>query len=122
MSLHFLPGIDLKLLKPQTVLAIAVANDAFTEAGEDCLVTSVCRQGAFLEVGYHGAGEAVDIAVRRLDGTMIEDGVMNIIIRKLQSRIGRPGGGQYDVVDERPDHSPSSRSTGPHIHIEYDPK
>jgi hypothetical protein len=121
MSLHFMHGINLRLMTPQTMLAMAVANDCFAEAGEDCLVTSVCRTGAFLEVGYHGSGNAIDVAVRRVDGSQMDEALVTGVIRRIRTRIGREGGGQYDVVDER---APASSAgwTGAHIHIEYDPK
>jgi len=121
MSLHFMHGIDLRKLSPQAVLALMVANDCYAEEGEHCVVTSVCRPGTFLEAGYHGTGNAVDLSCRRLDGKPIPDETMDEIYRQINLRIGRVDGGQYDVIYEK---NPGSSAgwTGPHIHIEYDPK
>jgi hypothetical protein len=122
MSLHFMPNVDLRRMTPQAGLAMQVASEVYAEESEECLITSVCRQGTFAEVGLHGDGNAVDLSVRRLDGTPIEDFVMDRIVYQIGIRIGKVGGGQYDVVDERPGHTPSPHATGPHIHVEYDPK
>jgi hypothetical protein len=121
MSLHFKNGVNLRGLQPQAVLALVVASETFAEVHEDCLVTSAVRDGTFQEHGFHATGQAVDIAVRRLDGTPIPAPVCAQIVRQLGLRIGRLGGGQYDVVDEMAAGA-SPGWTGAHIHIEFDPK
>lgn len=121
MSLHFMPGVRMELLKPQTVLAMVVASECYGEHHEDAILTCVDRPGEFAKQGYHSKGQAIDLATRRLDGSFIPVEVMDEIVKKLRDRIGREGGGQYDVVDERKPGS-SANWTGSHIHIEYDPK
>jgi hypothetical protein len=120
MSLHFKDGVNLRGLQPQAVLAMVVASETYAEVHEDCLVTSAVRDGTFEEHGYHAKGLAIDVAARRLDGTPIPSPVMAQIWKQINLRIGRMGGGQYDVVDEL------TRGgfgwTGAHIHIEFDPK
>jgi hypothetical protein len=121
MALHFKNGVDLRNLTPQTTLALVVASECFTEEGEDCTVTSLYRPGLAHVVGLHGAGNAVDLSVKRLNGTPIPVEKIVRIIHQLNLRLGRPGGGQFDVVDELPSAS-STYWTGPHIHLEFDPK
>jgi hypothetical protein len=67
-------------------------------------------------MGFHSNGNAIDIGMRDVDLT-----VADMIWSRLDSWIGRRGGGQFDVVNElRP--GSSAGWTGPHIHIEFDPK
>lgn len=122
MSLHFANRIDWRMMSPQVALALQVASECFGEEGEDCLVTCIKRPGDFKRDGLHAIGQAADLAVRRYrGGELIPLDAMDRIVAKLQSRLGRTGGGQFDVVDERAPGS-SPRWTGPHIHIEFDPK
>ena len=122
MSLHFKPGVNWERMSPQIVLALAVASECYGEVGEDCLVTCIQRGEDFSKDGYHAMGYAADLSVKRYrGGELIPDPVMDRIVSALQARLGRPGGGQFDVVDERQPHS-SAGWTGPHIHIEFDPK
>lgn len=121
MSLHFKEGVNLRGMSPQICLALQVASETFAEVHEDCLVTSVTRNGTFAEHGYHATGNACDIAVRRLDGSQIPAAVCAQIVKQLDLRLGRLGGGQYDVVDEMAPGA-SAGWTGAHIHIEFDPK
>lgn len=121
MGLHFKNGVDLLNLTPQTCVAIQVATECFGAEGEDCLVTSIYRPGLFSVVGFHGTGNAVDIGARKLDGTPIDPQKMEKIITEINKRIGRAGGGQYDVVNEMGAGS-STYWTGSHVHIEFDPK
>ena len=116
-----MPSVNLKGLQPQMVLAIFVANDAYGCQGRDCIITSAVRNGTFEEHGFHAVGQAIDLSVRSLRGEMIPDDEMSVILAQLQAVLGRPGGGQYDVVDERKVGS-SAGWTGTHIHIEFDPK
>jgi hypothetical protein len=120
--LHFMPGVNLRGLQPQMVLALTVANEAFASMDADCIVTSATRDGTWDEVLLHGKGCAVDLSVKDIHGVSLSDLQVTNILRHLNNVLGRQGGGQFDVVDERPDHNPSSNSTGPHIHIEFDPK
>lgn len=121
MALHFKNGVDLRNLTPQTTLALQVASECFAEEDEHVLVTSVYRPGLLNVVGLHGAGNAVDIAVRDLKGNPIKVEKIQRILAQLNLRLGRVGGGQFDVVDEI---APASSTywTGSHIHIEFDPK
>lgn len=129
MSLHFAAGIDWRLMKPQISLALAVASECFGEEGEDCYVTGLDRHvpGAdpaadFAAHGFHSTGDAADLAVRRWrGGEPIPDDKMDRIIAKLEGRLGRSGGGPFDVLDERKPRADSPGWTGPHVHIEFQP-
>jgi hypothetical protein len=124
MSIHFKsnPKLDWGMLAPQIVLALAVASECFAEEGEDCLVTCLRRPGTFATQGFHFDGRAVDLGVRRVrGGEDIPEDKMDRIVLKLEARLGRSGGGPFDVVDERkPGSSPGW--TGPHIHLEFQPR
>jgi len=122
MSIHIKAGVNLKGLQPQMLLALMVASEAFSAQGEDCIVTSAVRDGTWDQVLLHGTGCAIDLSVGDLKGFPLNDEQIDKVLNHLNAVLGRPGGGQYDVVDERPGHNPSSMSTGPHIHIEFDPK
>jgi len=122
MALHIMPGVNLRGLQSQALLALTVAIDAFGCQGYDCILTCAKRDGPFSADGYHSTGQAIDLSVRMMSGDPIPDEAVSIILAQLNAVLGRPGGGQYDVVDERPGHSPSPQSTGAHIHIEFDPK
>ena len=123
MSLHFANRIDWRLMVPQLSLALCVASEAFGEEGEDCLVTSIRRGTDFATNGYHATGAAADLACRRYrGGEPIPVDVMDRIVVALKARLGREGGGQFDVLDERQPRPDSPGWTGPHIHLEFDPK
>lgn len=121
MSLHFANGSDWRGMAPQTVLALIVTGECFAEEGEDCLVTCITRGLTFERDGFHALGRAFDVSVRRYrGGEPIPADVMDRIIAKIEARLGRSGGGQFDVVDERKAGS-SLGWTGPHVHVEYQP-
>ena len=121
MGLHIKGGVNLRGMVPQIALAIQIATDAFAEQNEDCTITSLTRDGTFAECGFHSVGAAVDISVAKLGGNPIEQYKVDRVLWRLETVIGRQGGGQFDIVDERaPGSSPGW--TGAHIHIEFDPK
>ena len=122
MGLHLMPGVDLRGMSPQIGLAISVADAAFGERGRDCILTCVRRWGGFDVDGFHATGNAVDISVADLRRVPLPSPEVDAIVARLQMVLGRLGGGQFDIVDERPGRNPSRQSTGPHIHIEFDPK
>lgn len=110
-EMHFAPGIDMRDMTPQTLYAWVCASVACWEFGTACVATSIKRPGSL-----HSKGQAIDIGMR--DVSLAKG---DAIHEKLDKWIGRAGGGQYDVVNElRPGSSPNW--TGPHIHIEFDPK
>lgn len=116
MGLHFKAGVDLRHLSTQALVAWLVATEVYEEAGYRCWLTSAYRSGTRDQVLLHGEGEAIDLGLRDDAGRLLPADVIDLIVAKLELRLGRRGGGQFDVVDER--HAPG----GPHLHIEFDPK
>jgi hypothetical protein len=116
VNLYLKPGVDLRQMSPQTLLAWMVATEIYERHGYPCRVTSLKRDGTWEQVMLHGSGNAVDLGIRAPSGDLLPDNVIDSIVEELGQRIGRQGGGQYDVVDER------AAVGGPHIHIEFDPK
>ena len=115
-SKYWKPGVDLREMIPQTLLAWDVAAEVYERHGKFCRVTSLYRQGAWDQVLLHGKGAAIDLGLRDLDGNQFDGLTTDSIVDELTHRLGKPFGGQYDVVDER------GAPGGPHIHIEFDPK
>lgn len=116
MGKHWKPGVDLREMTPQVLLAWDVAEEVYERHGKLCRVTSLYRQGTWEQVLLHGRGAAVDFGLRDPDGTLYDALVIDSLVDELRHRLGKQFGGQYDVCDER------SAPGGPHIHIEFDPK
>lgn len=117
MALHFAGGIDMRLMVPQIALALNVASECYAEGNADCFVTCITRGTDFKVDGFHAKGAACDLSVKG-----IPDDVMDKIVAAIQYRLGRQGGGQFDVLDERKPRADSPGWTGPHLHLEHDPK
>lgn len=132
MSLHFSNGIDWRLMSPQLSVALSVASECYGEEGEDCYVTCLDRHirdrsytahEDFQANGFHSNGRAFDTSVKRYrGGDPIPEDKLNRILTKLEARLGRSGGGPFDVVDERRPRPDSPGWTGPHFHMEFQPK
>jgi hypothetical protein len=116
MTYYWKPGVDLREMAPQTLLAWGVAAEVYERHGKICRATSLYRQGTWDQVLLHGKGAAIDLGLRDLDGTLYDPLVIDSIFDELTDRLGKAHGGQYDVVDER------AAPGGPHLHIEFDPK
>lgn len=131
MSLHFAPSLDWRLMVPQIAVALAVASECYGEEAEDCYVTGLDRhiKGAFPDPlidfkthGFHSKGAAVDLGVIRYRGREpIPEDRLDRIFAKLEARLGRSGGGPFDVLDERKPRLDSPGWTGPHFHLEFQP-
>jgi hypothetical protein len=121
MGLYFNKGVELRNLQPQSVIALQVAAEVYAEEGQHCVVTSAYRVGSWMQTLLHGKGLAVDLSVRDLDGVMLSADVIDRIVKKLTVRIGKADGGQFDVVPEL-QAGASAGWSGPHIHLEFDPK
>lgn len=115
-EMHFGPGVDLRNMSTQILYAWICAAQACAEFDVRCVARSVNRPGVFAVMGFHSNGNAIDIGMRGVPLDKAQG-----IVNRLEQWIGRTGGGQFDVVNElRPGSSP--KWTGPHIHIEFDPK
>lgn len=110
-EMHFRYGVDMRFMSPQILYAWICAAQACDAYKVPCVASSIYRDGSL-----HATGNAIDISMRDVPVS-----VGDAIHARLSSWIGRLGGGQFDVVNElRPGSSPGW--TGPHIHIEFDPK
>ncbi|HET7135184.1 MAG TPA: hypothetical protein VFJ25_04635 [Casimicrobiaceae bacterium] len=92
------PGVRIRGLAPEILLAINVAHELYREQAQSLTITSG-TDGQHMAGSLHHAGLAVDL---RLPATPPER-----MIEQLKIRLGA----EYDVVLE-----------GDHIHVEYDPK
>lgn len=132
MSLHFANKADWRLMVPQLACALMVVSECFGEEGEDAFVTGLDRHikggipGGTLDFatnGFHSNGRAADFSVKRYrGGDPIPEDKLDRIIAKIEARLGRSGGGPFDVLDERRPRPDSPGWTGPHIHIEFQPQ
>jgi len=96
-------GVKIDLLRPQALLALAVAEQVYREEYEvDCVLTSG-NDGRHKVGSKHYQGNAVDIRVWNLPNGA-DDG------HQAAALIAKSLGDNYDVIFELD-----------HIHIEYDP-
>ncbi len=95
------PDVKVQGLRPEILLAIMVAKDAYKEAGTELVITSLV-DGKHSETSLHYTGCAVDIRTRNLPQNFRD--YTQIRIRDALTR-------DYDVVLEKD-----------HIHIEYQPR
>lgn len=100
--IHYLASVKFNDLKPQTVLAIVMADQVYMEHGVmEMWLTSVDDK-VHSRGSKHYTGYAIDIRVHNIIPSKRQ-----IIPKVLKARLS-PG---FDVLDE-----------GDHIHVEYDPK
>lgn len=97
------PGVDLRGLQPQMVLAYTIACGVYAKHGSPgmCVITSA-SDGVHGPHSLHYKGMALDLRTRHLIPAMLDK-----IIPDLKATLGD----QYDVVLE-----------SDHVHLEYDPK
>lgn len=94
-------GVKVAGVKPETLIAMMVAQEVCRECGYEFVVTSV-REGQHMAKSLHYQGMAFDMRTRHMAPAQIP------VIRDL---IAKRLGPDYDVVIE-----------ATHIHIEHDPK
>jgi hypothetical protein len=98
--LRLKPGVDLRLLEPQIVVALMVAQSIYTQYDAECVITSG-RDGKHSDRSLHYLGRAVDLRTRMFTASAI-----TALANELRDCLGP----QYDVVVE-----------SDHIHLEWDP-
>ncbi len=89
--------------KPEILLAIMVADGAYTQYGHECVITSG-TDGEHSEGSLHYEGLAVDFRTVRHG---MGDDEIESLAAVLRKRLGQ----DYEVVVE-----------ATHIHVEFDPK
>ena len=101
------PGVRLKNLQPQTVLAMLVTESVFYEFGVPFVVTSV-DDGQHGLVTLHGTGRAFDAR------TKYEE--LNGREQMLRAKVQEELGPDFDVVIE------AVGEEREHLHVEFDPR
>ncbi len=103
MSLRLKPDAKARVLSPQCLLAMVVAEGIWRDADfGDCTITSI-SDGQHSRKSKHWLGNAFDVRTRELPEAASIDGVAYLLRQALPE--------DYDVVVE-----------SDHIHVEYDPK
>ena len=105
--LLFKTGVKLNGIKPETVVAMIVANEVFTLHNLDCKISSVV-DGKHSWTSLHYPGFAFDISC----DDILSNEESNSIRFDIYSRLTN----EYDVVLEWTD------SDNDHFHIEFQPK
>ena len=91
------PGVRVRGLKPEAVIALIVAKGVYEAHGYECVLTSG-TDGSHSSGSYHYTGEAIDLRLPPADSQLVRD--------ELAERLGA----DYDVILE-----------SDHIHCEHDP-
>lgn len=94
-------GARIAGIKPEMLVAIAVANEVFNQHGQDCVVTA-CTDGKHGDHSLHAFGYAVDLRTRSFAPEKINT-IAQLIARRLST--------EYDIVIE-----------SDHLHVEFDPR
>lgn len=95
------PGVDLRGIKPQAVMAYAIASLVYARHKAVCVVTSG-TDGTHGPNSLHYSGNALDLRTN-----MFTKEEQDVVHRDLVVALGA----QFDVVLE-----------SDHIHVEFDPK
>lgn len=94
------PGVSLKQLKPQMVLAAIIVDQCFGGQNLPCVVTAG-DDGTHMKGSLHYKGLALDFRTNHVQDAAI----LHLIVTNIKARLA----GDYDVVLE-----------GNHLHVEWD--
>lgn len=94
-------GVRLLGMKPETVLAVIVAESVYRTHGFDLVITSAV-DGTHTRASKHYSGCAVDFRTNHVPAA-----TQKLIVADLSKALG----GDFDAILEKD-----------HIHVEYDPK
>lgn len=103
--MRFSSGVSLRLLQPQTAIAMVVCDSVYRLHDCDMLVRFVC-DGVHSPASLHPKGYAFDLRTHN-----VPPAELLILVGELRAALGD----EFDVVLE--DH----RQENEHIHVEYDP-
>lgn len=99
------PGVKLKDLSPQIVLAVIVVNEVYDEKDTDCVITS-CNDSQHKTDSFHFRGLAIDVRTKNYFGDK------QALRKEIADRLGE----EFDVLME------NEGEVNEHLHIEWDPK
>ncbi len=102
-AMRLKPGVKLRDLSPQIVLAALVVDSIYREHDTECVITS-CNDSTHKPDSFHYRGLAIDIRTRNY----FEDK------QALRSEIAQALGEEFDVLLE------NLGADSEHIHIEWD--
>lgn len=103
--MKFKAGVSLKGLKPEALLGMIVAEQAYKAAGIDMVITSI-KDGVHKEGSKHYSGMAFDLRTK----------ATGLALRLHQSVKEALSGAGFDVILE------DLHGDNEHIHVEFDPK
>jgi hypothetical protein len=116
------PVMQLRGVRPETVLVAVVIDSVYARHGLDAAITSVVRAPS--ATSLHDDGLALDVrlpsASERIVRPLVEgDDLDELVLDDLRRALGP----HCDVVDERkPLHDPPPVGWGPHFHVEIQPR
>ena len=99
------PGVKLKDLQPQMVLAAVIVHSIYARAGCECVITSA-NDSKHSEASLHYEGGALDFRTK----------TYKFDRRALRQEVKAALGPDFDVLLE------DEGVVNEHLHIEYDPK
>ena len=102
-NMNLKPGVKLKDLQPQTVVAMVVVDSIYKAHDTECVITS-CNDSTHKSDSFHYRGLAIDVRTRNY----FEDK------QALRDEIAEALGEEFDVLLE------SVGTESEHLHIEYD--
>lgn len=100
-------GVRVHGIRPEMILAIAVARDVWLRHSADELVVTSVIDGPHKRASFHYSGNAVDFRVHNLPAVYRAAAVI-----ELRERLGP----DYDVIHE------AIGQPNEHVHVEHEPK
>ena len=107
------PGVDIRGLQPQMVLAYVMAQPIYDKYGYPCVITSGVDSKHGIN-SLHPKGLALDLRTNHIKDTM----VTSMVCQEIKEALGP----QFDVVFEPDEWEDGKQVKWQHIHVEFDPK
>lgn len=99
------PGVKLRGLVPQMVVALLIIHDLYAHYGVELVVTSA-NDSQHKSDSFHYAGQAVDLRTKTFQQSKA------LLVAQIKEAVGP----DFDVLLE------NEGTDNEHLHIEYDPK
>ena len=103
------PGVQLKDLQPQMVLALQIAEGLWEKYGQPELVVTSCNDSKHMPGSLHYKGRAVDLRIKTVPVANREKLVID-----LDNAFGGDTG-EFDILWEY------QGTANEHVHVEFDP-